>query len=131
MACRIWNRCRGTSWWCSPESKLLASQQDTQIRTLATQLDDVSEKLAKLEHLISRNSSNSSFPSSKDGSPGGTLPPRKQRRAQPGGRKKGKQSGEAGTALSWSDTADRVDRFPEGPCPCGADLAAGRFRSSC
>ena len=99
------------------------AQQDTQIRTLATQLDDVSEKLAKLEHLISRNSSNSSFPSSKDGSPGGTLPPRKQRRAQPGGRKKGKQSGEAGTALSWSDTADRVDRFPEGPCPCGADLA--------
>jgi transposase len=107
-----------------------ARRQDAQITTLATQLADITdrleqalEKLAKLEHLLSRNSSNSSFPSSKDGGPGGTLPPRKQRRAQPGGRKKGKQLGDPGTALAWSDTADRVDRFPEGPCACGADLS--------
>ncbi len=99
-----------------------ARRQDAQITTLATQLAEVTEKLAKLEHLISRNSSNSSFPSSKDGGPGGTVPPRRQRRAQPSGRKKGKQPGDPGTALAWSDTADRVDRFPEGPCPCGADL---------
>ena len=108
----------------------MIERQATQITTLATQLADVtdqleqaSEKLAKLEHLLSRNSSNSNFPSSKDGGPGGTVPPRRQRRAQPGGRKKGKQPGDPGTALAWSDTADRVDRFPEGPCACGADLA--------
>jgi transposase len=107
-----------------------ARRQDAQITALATQLADVTdrfeqaaEKLAKLEHLISRNSSNSNFPSSKDGGPGGTVPPRRQRRAQPGGRKKGKQPGDPGTALAWSDTADRMDRFPEGPCACGADLA--------
>jgi transposase len=107
-----------------------ARRQDAQITALATQLADVTErfeqaaeKLAKLEHLISRNSSNSGFPSSRDGGPGGTLPPRKQRRAKPGGRKKGKQQGDPGTALAWSDAPDRVDRFPEGPCGCGADLA--------
>jgi transposase len=112
------------------EQATMIERQATQITTLATQLADVtdqleqaSEKLAKLEHLLSRNSSNSNFPSSKDGGPGGTVPPRRQRRAQPGGRKKGKQPGDPGTALAWSDTADRVDRFPEGPCACGADLA--------
>jgi transposase len=108
------------------------ARQDAQITVLATQLADMSErleqaleKLAKLEHLLSRNSSNSNFPSSKDGGPGGT-PPRKERRAKPSGRAKGKQPGAPGTALRWreeDELDDRLDRYPKGACDCGADLA--------
>lgn len=107
------------------------SRQDAQITAMARQLDEVLarfeesvEKLAKLEHLLSRNSSNSSWPSSKDGGPGGAPPSRKERRAKSGGRAKGKQPGAPGSALRWSEEPDKQeDRFPEGPCGCGADLA--------
>ena len=104
--------------------------QDTQIVSMAGQiaeLMDASEalaaKLARLEHLLSRNSSNSSSPSSKDDDPGRTPPPVKQK---PGGsgRSKGKQRGAPGSHLAFSDTPDeRRDRFPEGICGCGAALA--------
>jgi hypothetical protein len=108
------------------------ARQDTQIAGTAAQLADLMERfeqqdqeLAKLKHLLSRNSSNSSFPSSKDDEPGRTQP-RKERRAKPGGRAKGKQEGAPGSALRWreEDEVTREDRFPEGPCPCGADLGA-------
>ncbi|TFV33964.1 hypothetical protein E4K10_42820 [Streptomyces sp. T1317-0309] len=108
------------------------ARQDAQITVMATQLADVSErleqtleKLAKLEHLLSRNSDNSSMPPSKDNGPGRT-PPRKERRAKPSGRAKGKQPGTPGTALRWceeDELDDHQDRYPEGACSCGADLA--------
>jgi transposase len=83
----------------------------------------VAARLARLEHLLSRNSSNSSSPSSKDDDPGRTPP---SERVMPGGpaRSKGKQRGASGSNLAWSDTPDeRRDRFPEGLCGCGAELA--------
>jgi transposase len=109
------------------------ARQDAQITVLATQLGALMEKfeqqaaeLARLQHLLSRNSSNSSMPHSKDDDPGRT-PPRKERRAKPSGRAKGKQPGAAGTALRWreeDELDDHQDRYPEGACDCGADLSA-------
>lgn len=111
---------------------VLARRQDAQITTLAMQLATLVEKfeqqaaeLARMQHLLSRNSANSSMPSSKDDDPGRT-PPRKERRAKPSGRAKGKQKGAPGTALRWreeDELDDRRDRYPEGACDCGQDLA--------
>ena len=107
------------------------ARQDVQITLLSTQLADVmdrfeevSAKLARVEHLLSRNSGNSNFPSSKDGGIGQKAPSRRERRSA--GRGKGKQPGAPGNALRvrevW-DVDEVVDRFPEGVCDCGADLA--------
>jgi hypothetical protein len=110
----------------------LVRRQDAQITAMAAQLavlmekfEQQAEELARLRHLVSRNSGNSSMPPSKDGGPGRT-PPRKERRAKPSGRAKGKQPGAPGTALRWREEAeldDHQDRYPEGACDCGADLA--------
>jgi transposase len=105
------------------------ARQDAQITTLSTQLaelmdrfEDVSAKLARVEHLLSRNSDNSNFPSSKDGGIGGTPPSRKERRAA--GRAKGKQKGAPGSALRLVEKAGAYEeRFPKGLCACGSDLA--------
>jgi transposase len=114
------------------ELVVLARRQDAQITALAVQLATLMEKfeqqateLARVRHLLSRNSVNSSMPSSKDDDPGRT-PPRKERRAKPSGRAKGKQKGAPGTALRWraqDELDDRRDRYPEGACGCGQDLA--------
>lgn len=81
-------------------------------------------RVAKLEHLLSRNSSNSSSPPSKDDLPGKTPPAPKNRRG-PAGRAQGKQKGAPGANLAWSDAPDqRKDRFPEGACECGQDLGS-------
>lgn len=81
-------------------------------------------RVAKLEHLLSRNSGNSSMPPSSDDQPGKT-PPKGKGRATPR-RAKGKQKGAPGANLAWSDAPDdQQDRFPQGACGCGGDLAAG------
>ncbi|MEU3343350.1 IS66 family transposase, partial [Streptomyces sp. NPDC006668] len=108
------------------------ARQDAQISAMAVQLASLMEKfeeqaaeLARLRHLLSRNSGNSSMPSSKDDHPGRT-PPRKERRAKPSGRARGKQPGAPGTALRWreeDELGDRQDCYPQGMCGCGADLA--------
>jgi transposase len=105
--------------------------RDGQIVAMAGQLSELIEaneilagKLAKLEHLLSRNSKNSSSPPSKDDDPGKTPPPGRARRGGGPKRSKGKQPGTAGANLAWTDTPDeRTDRFPEGRCECGHDLA--------
>ena len=60
--------------------------QDRQINEMAGQLAQLMEanealagKLARLEHLLSRNSGNSSNPPSKDDDPGNPAPPDRQR----------------------------------------------------
>src|SRR5207344_315113 len=118
----------------------LARRQDGQITTLSTQVADLLEaneqiavltatnealaaRLAKLEHLLSRNSGNSSMPPSMDGEPGKTPPTEKKRR---GGqqRPRGKQPGAPGANLAWVRRPDEQrDRFPQGYCACGHDLA--------
>lgn len=115
------------------EQAAVIERQNAQIQAMAAQLSTLMEQfeqqqaeLERLRHLVSRNSSNSSMPPSGDDGPG-RIPPRKQRRAKPSGRGKGKQPGAPGTALRWREE-DELDhherRFPEGPCVCGADLAS-------
>jgi len=91
---------------------------------LAAQNEALAARLDRLEHLLSRNSGNSSSPPSKDDDPGRTPPPDKPK---PGGgpaRRRGKQPGAPGANLAWRDSPDEgVDRFPEGVCECGHDLA--------
>ncbi|MGH3517765.1 MAG: IS66 family transposase [Haloechinothrix sp.] len=110
----------------------LVRRQDGQITTLSTRVADLVEaneqlaaKLARLEHLLSRNSGNSSVPSSKDDDPGRT-PPREKPKRQAGApkRKRGKQPGAPGANLAWIDNPTKqVDRFPRGHCECGHELA--------
>jgi hypothetical protein len=112
--------------------------QDAQIVSMAGQIAElmdanealtvaneaVAARLARLEHLLSRNSSNSSSPSSKDDDPGRTPPPEKKRKSGGPARSRGQQRGAPGSNMAWSDTPDdRRDRFPEGLCGCGAELA--------
>ena len=106
--------------------------QDRQITTLATRIADMDQayealaaKLARVEHLLSRNSGNSSSPPSMDDQPGKPAPQaRSNRRGGAPKRKPGKQSGAPGFHLAWTDSPDeRADTFPEGHCECGHDLA--------
>jgi len=93
---------------------------------LKTQIAEQAEKIARLERLISRNSGNSSMPPSTDDLPGKKPP---ERRTRQGGmkRKPGKQPGAPGAFLAWNEHPDTTgDVFPEGICPCGADLAGAR-----
>jgi transposase len=106
------------------------ARQDGQITAMAGQMAELLDanealvgKLARLEHLLSRNSGNSSSPPSKDDEPGKTAPPEKKRRGGGPKRKRGKQPGAPGANLAFTDTPDeRADRFPEGACACGHDL---------
>jgi hypothetical protein len=93
----------------------------TEHEQLRTAYEELAAKVAKLEHLLSRNSGNSSSPPSKDDGPGRTAPKGKGRSTPK--RVKGKQPGAPGSYLSWSDAPDdQQDRFPEGACRCGRDL---------
>ena len=105
--------------------------RDAQITVMAGQLAELMEanevlagKLARLEHLLSRNSKNSSSPPSKDDDPGKTPPQVSERRGGGPTRSRGKQPGAPGVNLAWTDTPDeRRDRFPKGSCECSHDLA--------
>jgi hypothetical protein len=98
--------------------------QDRQIAALIEANEALAAKLARLEHLLSRNSGNSSSPPSRDDGPGKPAPPQHKRRADNPARARGKQPGAPGSHLAWTDDPhERRDRFPEGRCDCGADLA--------
>lgn len=110
----------------------LTRRQDGQILAMAAQIADLVEtneqlaaKLARLEHLLSRNSGNSSSPPSRDDDPGKTPPDRAKRGGGGGPRRRpGKQPGAPGANLAWTDTPDaHQDQFPRGRCECGHDLA--------
>ena len=93
---------------------------------LKAQIAEQAEKIARLERLISRNSGNSSMPPSTGDLPGKKPP---ERRTGQGGmkRKPGKQPGAPGAFLAWNEHPDKTeDVFPEGTCPCGADLSDAR-----
>src|SRR3954449_2802340 len=113
---------------------VVVRRQAGQIRAQAGQIAELMEanealaaRLARLEHLLSRNSGNSSNPPSKDDDPGKPAPPDKQRGRGAPKRSRGKQPGAPGTHLAWTDTPNaQQDRFPEGRCDCGDDLAGAR-----
>src|SRR5215213_8829414 len=103
------------------------SAQAVQIAELMEANEALADRLARLEHLLSRNSGNSSNPPSKDDDPGKPAPPDKQRGRGGPKRSRGKQPGAPGTHLAWTDTPNaQQDRFPEGRCDCGHDLAGAR-----
>src|SRR3954451_18756948 len=103
------------------------SAQAVQIAELMEANEALADRLARLEHLLSRNSGNSSNPPSKDDDPGKPAPPDKQRGRGGPQRSRGKQRGAPGTHLAWIDTPNaQQDRFPEGRCDCGHDLAGAR-----
>jgi len=112
----------------------LVGEQAGQITRQAEQLAELAEanealaaQLARLEHLLSRNSGNSSSPPSRDDDLGKTGPPEKKRRGDGKKRGKGKQRGAPGSHLEWTEHPDqRQDRFPDGTCDCGSDLALAR-----
>ena len=98
-------------------------EQAKQIAALRAMNTELATRLARVEHLLSRNSGNSSMPPSRDGDPGRTPPAVKKRRGGPK-RPKGKQPGAPGANLAWLDKPDdQQDRFPQGLCECGHDLA--------
>ncbi|MBV9059786.1 MAG: IS66 family transposase [Pseudonocardiales bacterium] len=103
---------------------VLVGEQARQICALRAMNEDLAAKLAKLEHLLTRNSGNSSMPPSRDDDPGRTPPVKPTR---PGGgpkRKPGKQPGAPGVNLAWvGEPNHQVDRYPTGRCECGDDLA--------
>src|SRR4051794_15402162 len=103
------------------------SAQAAQITELMEANEALADRLARLEHLLSRNSGNSSSPPSKDDDPGKPARPDKQRGRVGPKRSRGKQAGAPGTHLAWTDTPNaQQDRFPEGRCDCGHDLAGAR-----
>ncbi|GAB3681618.1 IS66 family transposase [Saccharopolyspora tripterygii] len=79
------------------------------------------QRVKQLERRVSRNSANSSIPPSTDDLPGRTSPAAKP--AKRAGRKRGKQQGAAGSAMSWAVPDETVPYRPSGQCGCGADLA--------
>ena len=100
-------------------------EQAKQIAALRALNEQLATKLAGVEHLLSRNSGNSSMPPSRDDDPGRTPPPARKHRGGPK-RPRGKQPGAPGANLAWvARPDDQQDRFPRGRCECGHDLAEG------
>jgi transposase len=89
---------------------------------LSSQVEDLEQRLARLERLVSRNSGNSGMAPSSDDIPGRTPPEPKPGRG--GGKKQGKQKGAPGAHLAWSEDPDETEPlFPQGTCGCGNALA--------
>src|SRR3954464_12340245 len=90
---------------------VVVRRQAAQIAELMEANEALADRLARLEHLLSRNSGNSSNPPSKDDDPGKPAPPDKQRGRGGPQRSRGKQRGAPGTHLAWT-------RHPE--CAAGS-----------
>src|SRR5258707_8684329 len=105
------------------QARVLA-EQAAAIGELRADVVALAAEVAELRRRLGRNSGNSSMAPSADDLPGRTPPPAKPKRGK-GGRRPGKQPGAPGSHLAWSASPDeRVPPLPQGPCGCGADLAA-------
>lgn len=105
--------CRRLCWWwgwcdlgvAAPEEMLreeliaLVAEKDARIAELTAANEESAARLARPEHLLSRNSANSSMPPSQDDAPGRVAPVKPKRRAG-SGRSRGKQPGAPGTHLA-------------------------------
>jgi hypothetical protein len=105
------------------ELLVVVTVQARQIAELRAANEALTAKLARVEHLLSRNSGNSSSPPSRDDDPGKPPAPQKPRRGGPV-RARGKQPGAPGSRLAFTDASDRRrELFPTGRCGCGVGLA--------
>jgi transposase len=99
--------------------------RDRVIAALRAENAELARRLARVERIVSRNSANSSMPSSSDDVLPGRPAARRRRRIGAACRSRGKQPGAAGRWLGWVDAPDEVvGHRPAGRCACGADLAA-------
>src|SRR6476469_4211389 len=99
------------------ELLVVVRAQARQLAELQEVNEALADKLARLEHLLSRNSGNSSSPPSRDDDPGKPAAPENKRRGGDPGRA-------PGSHLAWTDDPhERRDRFPQERCDCGDDLA--------
>jgi hypothetical protein len=114
---------------CHAQAEMLARLEQRLTDALAAvagqaeRITELEGQVAQLQRRLSRNSGNSSMPPSSDGQvPGASLPPAAARPAA--ARRRGRQPGAPGAALSWT-TPDRVvDHRPGGACVgCRRDLA--------
>lgn len=99
--------------------------QAGELERLRAENSQLLTRLARLERLVSRNSKNSGMPPSKDDDLG-HVPPADSPKPDAGTpqRKRGKRKGAPGAQLSWSMSPDDTRKhYPDGACPCGADLA--------
>ena len=102
----------------------MIAEQAMAIGELRADLVALAAEVRDLRRRLGRNSGNSSMAPSADDLPGRTPPPAKPRRGK-GARRPGGQPGAPGAHLAWSQApGGTVAHFPEGPCACGADLAA-------
>jgi transposase len=109
---------------CAARDEVIAAQGG-QLAAQQEQIEELRAKMARLERALSRNSGNSSMPPSADDLPGRRPPSRQQRRAaERAARKRGKQPGAPGAAMTWAEPDEVLDHYPAGACGCGADLAA-------
>jgi transposase len=115
---------------CAARDAVIAGQargleeQAAAIGELRADVVALAAEVRELRTRLGRNSGNSSMAPSADDLPGRTPPPAKPKRGR-GGRQPGGQPGAPGSHLAWSASPDdTVPRFPQGPCACGADLAA-------
>ncbi len=90
---------------------VLVRRQDRQLVGQAGQIAELMKanealvgKLARVEHLLSRNSGNSLSPSSRDDDPGKAPPVEKERGRVGPGRPEGKQPGASGSHLGWTES---------------------------
>src|SRR6186713_1283599 len=87
---------------------VVVTRQAGQIAQLVEANEALSGKLARLEHLLSRNSGNSSSPPSRDDDPGKPAAPQKRRDRGGPKRSRGKQLGTPGSHLAWTDDSQRA-----------------------
>src|SRR5436190_19992816 len=104
-----------------PREELVAlvRRQDGQIATLSTQVSDLLEaneqlaaRLARLEHLLSRNSRNSSMPPSTDDDPG-RIPPAEKPARQAGGVKRKRVNSPGWRARTWPGSTSPMTRWTD------------------
>jgi hypothetical protein len=106
----------------------LIREQAERIAVLEVLVADLRERLAAAERAGSRNSGNSSMPSSSDDLPGRKAPRKQRRAAEQAGkkRKRGKQPGSPGAAMAWEVPDRAEDQYPQGECGCGRDPGGRR-----
>ncbi len=100
----------------------MIAEQAAAIAELRSDLTALAGEVAALRRRAGRNSGNSSMPPSADDLPGRQAPARMPRGGT--GRKRGKQKGAPGSAMSWAAPDEVIGHRPRGACECGADLAA-------
>jgi transposase len=97
--------------------------RDQVIAGLGRAVEELRAEIAGLRRRLDRNSRNSSMPPSSDDLPG-RVPPRREPREGGTGRRRGKQPGSPGAAMSWAEPDEIADHRPAGACDgCGTDLA--------